>query len=224
MPVSGLYLTQVQHLQESVNARGKLAGELMDDAVKALLNQDAALAAATIERDNELDRLDDEHEEQIVQVIARNQPVARDLRLLVALLRTNTNIERVGDITVNMAQAALRLADKEPLHSRVDIPRTYQLVRAMWDDALKAFLNMDDLGAAQLRSRDDQVDEVNHQTINRLIQISMEEPKSVFQTTNLIGISKSLEKIADQAVDIADEVVYAKRGEFRHARTLGTTA
>ncbi|HMZ51134.1 MAG TPA: phosphate signaling complex protein PhoU [Candidatus Sumerlaeota bacterium] len=224
MPVSGLYLTQVQHLQESVNAMGKLAGELMDDAVKALLNQDAALAAATIERDNELDRLDDEHEEQIVQVIARNQPVARDLRLLVALLRTNTNIERVGDITVNMAQAALRLSGREPLHSRVDIPRTYQLVRAMWNDALTAFLNMDDLGAAQLRSRDDQVDEVNHQTINRLIQISMEEPKSVFQTTNLIGISKSLEKIADQAVDIADEVVYAKRGEFRHARTLGTTA
>jgi len=223
MPVSGRYLTQVRRLQESVDDMGKLAGSLMDDAISAVIHGDTTLASAVIERDNDLDRLDDEHEEEIVQIIAQNQPVARDLRLLVALLRTNTNIERVGDITVNLAQAALRLADKPALHSRVDIPRTYKLVRAMWDDALKSFLTMDDLLAAQLRSRDDKVDEVNQETITKLIQISTADPAFIFQTTNLIGISKSLEKIADQAVDIADEVLYAQRGEFRHARALHST-
>ena len=224
VPISGLYLSQVRRLQESVDAMGHLAGTLMDDAITALLKGDANLAAEVIERDNELDRLDDGHEEQIIQIIARNQPVACDLRLLMALLRTNTNIERVGDITVNMAQATLRLADKPTLHERVDIPRTYHLVKSMWDDALKCFLNMDDELAAQLRERDDQVDEVNQETITNLINISTAEPSFIFQTTNLIGISKSLEKIADQAVDIADEVVYARRGEFRHARALRTTA
>ncbi|MCC6546527.1 phosphate signaling complex protein PhoU [Candidatus Sumerlaeota bacterium] len=224
MPINGRFLAEMESLKLSIDGMGRLAGKLMDDAISAVLNGDAALANSVVDRDNELDRLDDEHERQLIQIIARHQPVACDLRLLMAMMRTNTNIERVGDIAVNIAQAAMRLADKPPLHSRVDIPRTYKLVRDMWDEALKVCMSVDDLRAAELRSRDDKVDEENQEMITTLIQVSMEEPQFAFQATNLIGISKALEKIADQAVDIADEVVYARRGEFRHARALHSTA
>lgn len=224
MPVSGYYLTQVDRLQTSVDRMGRLAGRLVGDAIAAVVAKDTTLAREVIERDNELDRLEDEHEELIIQIIALNQPVARDLRLLMALLRTNTTIERVGDIGVNVAQAAVRLADKPEIRPFVDIPRCYELVRGMWDDALRCFISMDEELASQLRDRDDQVDHLNEETIKQLLQISTESPGFIYQATNYIGISKSLEKIADQAVDIADEVIYARRGEFRHARTHRHTA
>ncbi len=123
MPVSGYYLTQVDRLQTSVDRMGRLAGRLVGDAIAAVVAKDTTLAHDVVERDNELDRLDDEHEEQIIQIIARNQPVARDLRFLMALLRTNTNIERVGDIAVNIAQAALRLSDKPPIEPSINRAR-----------------------------------------------------------------------------------------------------
>lgn len=224
MPVSGTFLSQMERLQASIDSMGKLAGRIVGDAVASVVTKDTALARDVIRREDELDLLDDEHEEQIIQIIALNQPVARDLRMLMALLRTNTSIERVGDLATNIAQTTLRIADKPDLKPFVDIPRQYELVRSMWDDALACFASMDEPLAKELRDRDDQVDTLNEETIKQLIQISTENPSFIYQTTNFIGVSKSLERIADLSVDIADEVVYACKGEFRHARTHRHTA
>lgn len=219
MPVNGFYFSQLEKLQASLVRMGNLAGGLVGDSVAALVSRDPVLAREVIERDNELDLLEDENEELTIQIIALNQPVARDLRLVVALLRVNTTIERVGDLAVNIAQTAVRLSDKPEMRPYVDIPRCYELVRKMWDDSMVCFSTMDEQFARNLRDRDDMIDKANQETILQLLQISSDNPTCIYQATNLLGVSKSLERIGDLAVDISDEVVYVCRGEFRHART-----
>lgn len=224
MPVNGYYFVQLERLQKSMVHMGDLAGTLLAESVAALVSKDPRLAEEVIARDSELDRLEDENEEHTIQIIALNQPVARDLRLVVALLRINTTIERVGDLAVNIAQTAIRLSDRPTMKPYVDIPSSYELVRSMWVDAMACFATMDEELARSLRERDDQVDRMNHQTIMQLLQISTDNPATIYQATNLLGVSKNLERIADLSVDIADEVVYVCRGEFRHARSTKRTA
>lgn len=219
MPVSFSYIHQVDALQHSLVRMGELAGRMMGDAVAAIVARDSVLAHDVIKRDCEMDSLEDEHEEHIIQVMALHQPVARDLRELVAYMRVNTSIERAGDLCLNIAHTAIRLADKPEIRPFVDIPRSYELVRKMWDDAIRTFAAMDVEAAEELRERDDLVDRANSDTIVQLIQISTDSPQQVYQATNIMGVSKALERIADLSVDIADEVVFACRGELRHART-----
>jgi phosphate transport system protein len=224
MPVNGFFISHLHRLQDSMVRMGELAGSLVSDSVAALVTRDSVLAQEVILRDNELDRLEDEHEEHTIQMIALNQPVARDLRLIVALLRVNATIERVGDIAVNIAQTAQRLADKPVMRPYVDIPHSYDIVRSMWEDAIHCFSTLDESVAATLRERDDRIDRANQETILQLLQISTANPDYIYQATNLIGVSKSLERIGDLSVDIADEVVYARLGQLRHGRNHRHTA
>jgi phosphate transport system protein len=224
MPVNGFYFNQLERLQGSLVRMGELAGGLVADSVASLVARDPVLAREVIERDNELDRLEDENEEHTIQIIALNQPVAKDLRLVVALLRVNTTIERVGDLAVNIANAAIRISDKPEMKPYVDIPRCYDLVRNMWDDSIQCFSTLDEGMARALREKDDLIDRANQETIAQLLQISTSNPTCIYTATNLLGVSKALERIGDLAVDIADEVVYVCRGEFRHARTQRRTA
>ncbi|CAN5409431.1 phosphate signaling complex protein PhoU [soil metagenome] len=224
MPVNAFYLTQIERLQASIVRMGNLAGKQLGDAVAAFVAKDTVLASEVIQRDEDLDRLEDEHEELTIQIIALNQPVARDLRFLVALLRINSTIERAADIASKVAKATIRLSDKPTIKPYVDIPRNYELVRSMWDDSIKCFETMDEALASELRDRDDILDRANEETIRQLIEISMENPSYIYQTTNFIGVSKAFEKIGDLGVDIADEVIYARRGILRHQRTERHTA
>ncbi len=219
MPVSGFYLSQVKRLQESLGHMGELANRQVGESVACFVTKDTVLAQEVIARDEELDRLEDEHEESIIQIIALNQPVARDLRLLIAYLRTNSSIERAGDLAVNIAKSAIRISDKPPMKPYVDVAQLYELVRALWDDGMRSLLTLDAKLAGELRDRDDKIDDLNQEIITQLIQIGTESPQHIYQATNLIGVSKNLERIADLAVDIADEVIYARLGELRHYRT-----
>ncbi len=209
--------SQVRQLQASLVEMGETAGKQFGDAVAALVARDSILAREVIARDEVLDRMEDDNEGHTIQVIALNAPVASDLRKLVAFLRVNTTIERVGDLSVNIAQAAIRLSDKPPIKPFVDIPQTYDLVRRMWDDSIQAFNAMDVDLADAMRERDNDVDNINEETISQLIGIARDTPDFIYQTTNFIGVSKSLERIADLSVDIADEVIYVKRGLLRHS-------
>lgn len=220
MPVNGFFLTQIDKAQRSIVKMGEYAGDLLGKSVAALMAKDPVLAREVIQGDDDLDRMEDEHEEMIIHLIALHQPVARDLRRLVAFLHTNSNVERVGDLAVNIAQAAIRISDVPSMRPFVDIPRNYEVVRAMWDDSLRYFDGLDDAAAAELRVRDDEVDRLNQETILQLINISRDHPDKVFQATNFIGVSKALERVGDLSVDIADEIIYVRRGELRHARSL----
>lgn len=217
MPVSGYYQMQVDRLHASLIGMGELTGRLMGNAVASFETKDATLAREVIQGDVRLDELEDEHEEHTIQIIALNQPVARDLRLLIAFLRINNSIERAGDLAVNIAQSTLRISGMPTIKPYVDIPRNYEIVRDMWDDAIKAFAELNEKMAAELRSRDDDVDKLNQETIMQLIEIGRDNADLVYQATNVIGVSKALERIGDLAVDIADEVIYAASGEIcRH--------
>lgn len=224
MPISGYFNSQVERLRASLVKMGELASRQIADSIASYVANDPILAQEVIQRDVELDRLEDWHEEHIIQMIALNQPVARDLRLLVAFLRVNSTIERAADLAVNTAQACIRLHDKPVIRPYVDIPRAYDLVRLMWTDAIRAFANLDEAVATELRDRDDAIDRLNQEIIIQLIEISRDTPELVYQATNVIGVSKNLERIGDLAVDISDEVIFVSRGELRHARTNKKTA
>jgi phosphate transport system protein len=210
---------QVDQLQSAIIQTGELSAKAIGEAVAAFVAKDVTLAREVIHGDYVIDRDEDEHEEQIVQIIALNQPVARDLRLLVACLRVNTAIERAGDLAVNIAQSAIRIAGEPSIKPYVDIPRSYEIVRAMWNDALRAFYNLDESLAREIFNRDDTVDRLNQEVITQLIGIASSSPEFIFQVTNVIGVSKGLERIADLAVDISNEVIFVCRGEIcRHMR------
>ncbi len=218
MPVSGSYLNQIKKLQASLNQMGELCAKLMGDAVAAVVANDEILAEDVIRRDDQLDSMEDEHEEWIIRMIALNQPVAQDLRLLIAFLRINEAIERAGDIAVNLAQASKRTCDLPRIQPYVDIPHNYELARSLWDGALQAFAKMDEKLAREIRDRDDSLDEANRETIQQLLQIGERSPQHLHMITNMIGVSKALERIGDLSVDICDEVVYVREGELRHSR------
>lgn len=218
MPVSGTYLNQVNKLQSSLMNMGELCAKLIGDAVAALVANDEVLAEEIIRRDNDLDQLEDEHEEWVMRMIALNQPVAQDLRLLIAFLRINEAIERAGDIAVNLAQAVNRTHDLPRIQPYVDIPHNYELARNMWDGALRAFSKMDESLARKTREQDDLLDKANRETIQQLLQIGERSPQHLHMITNMIGVSKALERIGDLSVDICDEVVFVREGELRHAR------
>lgn len=220
MPVNGFFLTQIDKAQRSIVQMGEHAATLLGKSVAAIMAKDVVLAREVINSDSDLDRMEDEHEETIIHLIALHQPVARDLRRLVAFLHVNSTIERVGDLAVNIAHAAIRISDAPSMRPFVDIPRNYEIVRAMWDDSIRYFDNLDDVSAGELRNRDDEIDRLNQETILQLINISRDHPDKVFQATNFIGVSKALERVGDLSVDIADEIIYVRRGELRHARSL----
>ncbi len=224
MPVSLYFNSQVAKVQRSIAEMGTRAGKLVGDSIAAFVAKDPVLAREVIEQDTPLDILEDSHEEQIIHLIALNQPVARDLRMLVALLRINSNIERAGDLAGNIAQTTLRIADKPSLRPFVDIPRSYELVRALWDDSIRAVESLDAMAANGLRLRDDEIDQLNQTTIVQLIEIGRDRPDMIYQATNALGVSKSLERIADLAVDIADEIHFITSGELRHHRSQRDTA
>lgn len=219
--MTDLFLTSMGRLQRSIVSMGELAGAQLGKAISAYVARDAFLAAEVLTLDDRLDALELEHEERVIQLIALNQPVARDLRLLIACLRANNDIEYVGDIAVNIAQSVHRLAPLPPMRPFVDIPQSYETARSMWDDSLRCLAELDVDLARDLRQRDDHMDALNKRLIQQLNEIAASSPEYVFQATNIIGISRSLEHVADIAVDIAEEVIFATRGEvLRHPRMI----
>jgi len=181
---------------------------IIQKSVEALRRRDPRLAQEVIDDDTRIDRLEIDIEERCVGLLALRQPLAVDLRFITAALKISNDLERVGDHAVNIASCAVRLAQVPPLKPLVDIPRMAGMASSMLRDALDAFVRRDAATARRLCARDDDVDNLNRQLFRELLSFMMEDPATITRAMDLILVARNLERVADLATNIAEEVVF----------------
>jgi len=214
---------QIDALKQKILLLGTLVEEAIAKAVSALVNRDRNLARAVIEEDAEIDRMEVDVEEEVLKVLALYQPVAIDLRFVVAVLKINSDLERMGDLAKNIAKRVLFLTSCE----RVDLPSDFRnmATRAQWmvKNSLDALVNADTALAYRIREADDEVDALRrgiNDTIEKQIALHPEQAEALLRLTS---VSRHLERLADMACNVAEDVIYMVEGEIvRHHRTSET--
>ena len=190
-------------------------------ALKALVDGDAALADQVIAADDEIDRLEMQIDNEAIAYMNLRAPVATELRLVIVGMKASHDLERVGDEATSIAKRAVRLAAEPPLKPYVDIPRMANIALEMLRDALDCFLHGDTEKALAVVKRDIEVDAINKQLYRELTSYMIERPQSISRALELMFISKSLERIADHATNIAEEMVFlAHAKDVRHSEAL----
>lgn len=192
-------------------------------AVDALLERDAAKARSVIVGDRAIDNMEMEIEEASVNLLALQQPMARDLRMLTSALKIANDLERVGDHAVNIAQSAERLTQSRPIAPEPEIVEMARLARDMLSDALEAFIRGDAASAREVCLRDDKVDTLHRSVFRILLTHMMEDPHMIGAGMELFLVSRNLERVADLATNVAEDVVFLVEGKSikHHAEDRG---
>lgn len=204
---------QLSDLQARLVAMSGEAETALGLAVDALLTRDAEKAERVIAGDRDIDRLEMEVEEQCIQLLALQQPMAGDLRMLTAALKISNDLERVGDHAVNIAEAALRLAQRRSIAPEPELVEMARLTRAMLSDALGAFVRRDPAAARAVCLRDDKVDALHRSVFRIMLTHMMEDPGTISDGMELTSTSRNLERVADLATNIAEDVVFLVEGK-----------
>jgi phosphate transport system protein len=208
---------QIDSLKQRILDVGTMVEESVAKAISALINRDAAMAERIISDDDVIDSLEVEVEEECLKILALYQPVAADLRFVVAALKINNDLERMGDIAKNIAKRAAWLARKDPLDLPIDFRRMAVEAQHMVKQALDAFVNADSGLARQVRGEDDSVDESRERIRDQILSQIHRKPDRVEHLMKLNSVSKHLERLADMATNVAEDVIYMVEGEIvRH--------
>lgn len=186
-------------------------------ALKALEKQDRNLAEDVIEVDEKIDKEEVNIEEQILSLLVLQQPVAVDLRFIVGALKMNTDLERIGDHAVNIAQIALKLMGESYIKPLKDIPAMGKIVRSMLHDAVHAFINQNADLAREVCARDDEVDNLNRRVREEVLEILDKKKDKIEQGFHLINVAHELERVADLTTNLGEEVVFMREAKIiRH--------
>jgi phosphate transport system protein len=211
------YNEEMAQLKESLLAMASHAESALSRAMRALVERDDQLAQAVIDDDNIIDQFEVEIDDIAIHLLAK-APVATDLRLTTAAMKISQNLERVGDSAVTIARRAIELGTEPQLKPYVDLPRMASMSLEMLRDALTAFINRDPDKARAVVPRDLEVDNINRQLHRELSSFMVERPATISRCLNLMVISKCLERIADHATNVAEEVVYLYEAiDIRHS-------
>ena len=213
---------ELQTLQARLLAMGGLAEERVRSAVAGLSAGDAARLTAVTVGDEPINELHIEVDRRAFQLLALHQPMAVDLRAIVAALKINTDLERVGDLAVNIAEAARRYLAHPPVKQLIDIPRMGDIAQRMLRDALDAFVRRDMTLAQHVLDEDDKLDALKSQIFRELLAFMVRDQTTVEPALDLILISRHLERIGDHATNIAEDVIFmvSARDVRHHADTL----
>ena len=204
---------ELAELKDELVRMASLAETAIGLAIKALVGRDAELARQVIASDDAINLLEVDIDERCLRALALYQPEASDLRFLAMALKINNDLERIGDQAVNIAERTLELLKEPLLKPLIDLPRMAALAQGMVKDSLDAFVRQDvDLARAVCR-RDDEVDRHDDQLFRELLTYMMEDPKAITRAVNLILVSRHIERIADHATNIAEDVVYLVQGK-----------
>ena len=211
------YEKELREVKESLLYLGALVEKAIELATEALVDRDTALARRVICGDNTIDQLDVEIEEKCIRILALRQPTARDLRYITTAIKINGHLERIGDMAANIAEKAILLSEEPPMKPYIDIPRMAEIARGMIKESLDAMVNEDTDLARKVRMEDETIDSLNEQVFRELLTFMLEDPKKIHRALIIMQISKSLERISDHAVGIADMVMYMVTGKIvRH--------
>ncbi|MBI3895152.1 MAG: phosphate signaling complex protein PhoU [Acidobacteria bacterium] len=212
---------EIKKLNKKLLAIGDTVVEAIQKALAALEERREALAREVMEGDRRIDRGEVAIEEECLKLLALYQPVAEDLRFIAAVMKINNDLERMGDEAVNIAEHAVFLAQSEPILIPPRLKDMTISAMRMVQESLAAFVNSDSQVARRICGEDDEVDQYNREVINIVWKMMEKDPKTIEQATHLFSISRHLERIADHATNIAEDVVYMVEGKIiRHRAEL----
>lgn len=211
---------EIERLKKNVLALSAQVEENLGLAVTSLLERDVEAARDLRRRDLEVDRLEVEVEEECLKTLALHQPVAIDLRFIVACLKINNDLERIGDLAVSIANKAVNLVKYPPLSSSAEIAAMAEKAQAMVHDVLEAFVNMNCAAAYHICGQDNEVDRMKSEMRRRCEEMVKSDPALYSATYSLMGAVRNLERVADHATNIAEDVIYMVEGKIiRHNET-----
>ena len=216
--------TELQALKKRLLNMGALVEERVHGSIRALMerNLDAAHAIAT--GDAEVNALQIEIDDRCLKLLALQQPMASDLRLITSAMKINADLERIGDQAVNIAENALQMLNAPPLKPIIDLPRMAEMAEHMTRDSLDAFVRRDPALARQVLGQDDEVDSLKDTIFRVLLTYMMADPGTIERALSLILISRNLERIADHATNIAEDVIFlVEARDVRHRHEEPTT-
>ena len=211
------FIEELDHLQSRLLEMGSLVESAIHTSVLALVERTEDLGKQVLRNEDRINRLEIEIDDLAVMLLALQQPMAKDLRLLTAAIKINTDLERMGDLAVNIAQRTLTLVHLSPVRPLIDIPRMANLVESMVHKSLDAFVKREPELARSVLLSDDVVDRLRDSIHNELVEFMQNDPSIIPQAIDLILVARHLERIADHATNIAEDTLFLVKGiDVRH--------
>jgi len=215
--MSNVLQKELDRLKKMILALCAVVEENVSRSVRSVETRDPQLAQRIVDSDKEIDATEVDIEEECLKVLALHQPVAGDLRLIVAVLKINSDLERIGDLAVNIAQRGLSLASRERIPVPVDLTVMSEKVQAMLRKSLDALVNLDARLAHEVGAHDDEVDELNRRNFRTIQEEIRKNPGEIEPLIEYLSVSRHLERVADHASNIAEDVIYLIEGTIiRH--------
>lgn len=212
MSVREKFDTELYSSQDQLIELSKMAVDALGKAIRALLNHDMDAALEIIEDDIRINRLEEEINDRVILLIAKQSPVATDLRRLIVIIKVASDMERVGDYAVNIAKETIRLGKEDHLPQIAQIEKMHKLAAAMLLQVIEAFVEEDVAKAKEIAELDDQVDELYGKVLTQLMLAGSGDPDKISQITQLAFIGRYMERSADHATNIAEQLFYLVRG------------
>ena len=217
------YEQQLRELKKKLLIIGHKAEQMISDSVRSLVERRLSLAEAVIARDDEIDNLEIEVDDLCYGLLALEQPVANDLRLVATAMKIVKDIERIGDIAVNIGERVQELLREPELKPIVDLPIMAEAAQKILKESLDAFVNADTELAHKVISKDAVLDQFYEQIFRELLTYMLEDPRSISRAIKLIFIAKALERVGDHSANVAEMVVFLVKGQdIRHGKSAQT--
>jgi phosphate transport system protein len=211
------FQAELEKIKKKLLAIGALVEISLNKAVRSVQERSETLAREVMDKDKEIDLAEVDLEEDCLKILALYQPVAIDLRFIVSALKMNNDLERIGDLTGNIAGQGLYLSKEAPLEAPFDLPGMAEKTKGMLKKALDAFIQMDNIQAQQVLKEDDKVDAINRQMYETVLPQIKKMPDRTEALIHFLSVSRNLERIADYATNIAEDVIYMIEGRIiRH--------
>ena len=208
---------ELAQLKEQLLRLGSVVERQILRAMQSLVERDSELAHEVVMQDHHVNSLDVDIDDACIKLLALHQPTARDLRFITTAMKISSELERMGDLSENIATRALELNEEPQLKPYIDLPRMGDWTMRMVQECLNAFVNSDSRLARKVCNDDDYVDDLNEQLFRELLSFMLENPRTITRAIRLTFVAKSLERIADHATNIAELVVYMVEGKnIRH--------
>lgn len=209
------FTQKILDVKQKVLKMGAQVENIIDTAVTALKTQDLQLARIVLKKDDEIDQLELEIEQECMMLLALQQPLAKDLRTIASVLKIITDLERMGDNAVNIAEVILEIGEEPIMNSLKDIPSMADIAQKMLKMSLDAFVNEDIALAEKAAERDEDVDRLYETVINDILNIITEKRELTKQGTKLLFLGRYLERIADHSTNICERTIYMITGELK---------
>jgi phosphate transport system protein len=216
-----IFENELKELRQNILKLGCMVENAIRDSVKALVERDSELAKEVIQRDHLVNALDVKIDEECVRLIALRQPMASDLRLITTAMKITTDLERMGDLAVNIAERTIELNEEPQLKPFVNIPRMAEISQSMVRDSLDSFVTGCSRLPYEVIKRDDEVDDLTVRNFEELLSFMIQDPKNIPLAVKRTYIAKYLERIADHATNICEMIIYMCKGKMIRHTELG---